>query len=48
MGLHGAIPRILALRLILGEKTVESLLGIMQGQGWAKPREGVCKVFPVG
>ena len=26
---------------------VESLLGIIGGQGQGKPREGVCKVYPV-
>ena len=44
MGLQGAIPGILALKLITREKTVGSLLGIM-GQGQGKPREGVCKVY---
>ena len=35
-------------RLIPGEKTVESLLGSMGGHGYGgKPREGVCKVYPV-
>ena len=47
MGLQGALPWILALRVILGEKTVESLLGIVQGQGQGKPEEGLYKVFPV-
>ena len=48
VGLKGALPGILALRLIPGEKTVESLLGIMGGHGQGgKPREGVCKVYPV-
>ena len=42
VGLKGAVPGILALRLIPGEKTVDSLLGIMRGQGQGKPREGVC------
>ena len=46
VGLKGAVPRILALRLIPGEKTLESLLGIMGGQGQGRPREGVCKVYP--
>ena len=48
VGLRGALLGILALRLILGEKTVESLLGIMWGHGQGgKPREGVCKVYLV-
>ena len=48
VGLKGALPGILALRLIPGEKTVESLLGIMGGHGQGgKPGKGVCKVYPV-
>ena len=47
VGLKGVVPRILALRLIPGEKTVESLLGIMGGHGQGKPKEGMCKVYPV-
>ena len=39
VGLKGALPRILALRLVPGEKTVESLLGMMGGHGQA---EGGC------
>ena len=46
-GVQGVILGILALGRIPGEKAVESLLGIMQGQGHGNPREGVCKVFPV-
>ena len=44
---EGVLQGILALRLVPGRKTVESLLGIMVGQGRGKPREGVCKVYPV-
>ena len=33
--------------LVPGEKTVESLLGIMGGQGQGEPKEGVCKVYAV-
>ena len=47
VGLKGAVLGILALRLISREKTVESFLGIMGGQGQGKPREGVCMVCPV-
>ena len=47
VGLKGAVLGILALRLIPGEKTLESLLGIMGRHGQGKLREGVCKVYPV-
>ena len=47
VGLKGAVARILGLRLIPGETTVETRLGIMEGHGQVKPTEGVCKVYPV-
>ena len=46
--LKGAVPGILALRLIPGEKMVKSLLGIIGGHGQGgKARERVCKVYHV-
>ena len=47
VGLKGVLLGILALSLIPGEKTSESLLGIMGAQGQGKPRVGVCKVYHV-
>ena len=47
VGLKGAILGIFSPRLILGERTVESLLRILGGHGQSKPMEGVCKVYPM-
>ena len=47
MALHGAIVGISTLRLILGERTVQTLLGMVHGQRHGKPKEGVCQEFPV-